>query len=89
MRRMAVSAECCGSQPRARYEESPGLPGLSFIILPRVWFVCPRRGFGIAGGYRGSLTELLGDEIRNHLYKLVYLRACLPSPAVALSLEGL
>ena|GEM_PF-5795879 len=34
------------------------------------------------------LTELFGDELRSYLHKLVYLRACRSSPAVALSLEG-
>ena len=36
----------------------------------------------------GSLIKLLGDEFRSQLHKLVYLWARLPSPTMALSLEG-
>ena len=35
-----------------------------------------------------SLIKLLGDECGNYLHELVYLQACLPSPAMAHSLEG-
>ncbi len=47
MERMAVLAECYGSQLRNRHDESPGKPGLSSIMLSRVWFVCHRRGIGM------------------------------------------
>jgi hypothetical protein len=34
-----------------------------------------------------SIIKLFGDEFRNYLHELVYLQPCLPSPAMALSLE--
>jgi len=34
-----------------------------------------------------SLIKLFGYESRNYFHELVYLQPCLPSPAMALSLE--